>query len=287
MFRGWLVLVAGFLTPFLARSAEPAPLRFQFKSGDVSTFAVSQRTSVVETTRDDQTGKLVTAGTVTKLTLTRRWEVKAVDAKGIATLEMAITTMRQEIIRPGPADKEGKPTTDTVVIDSATPEGQKAMGEYLGKPIVTVKLDSRGTLLDAKATGGTADRLSAELPFRVVLPEQFPAASTAWVRPFSIKLAPPLGTGESYDAAQAYTFKGMAAGGYAVIGLATNLKNPPKDPAEMPPLLPLLWEGDVYLHAETGKYAGARLTVKKEIPNHQGEGTKFVYQSEYTEGTPK
>ena len=27
----------------------------------------------------------------------------------------------------------------------------------------------------------------------------------------------------------------------------------------------------------------ARMQAKKEIPNHQGDGTKFVYQSEYTE----
>ena len=32
-----------------------------------------------------------------------------------------------------------------------------------------------------------------------------------------------------------------------------------------------------------GRYHGAKLTAKKEIPNHQGDGTKFVYQSEYTE----
>jgi hypothetical protein len=285
MVRGSIVTL--FAVVGSAVAAEPAPLRFRFQAGESYTFAVTQKTTVAETTRDEQTGKLATAGTVTKLALTRKWDVKAVDEKGVATLDMAITAMRQEIIRPGPLDRDGKPTADTVVVDSATPEGQKQMAEYLGKPIVTVKLDARGQLLDAKAAGGTPDRLAAELPFRVALPEQPPAANAAWVRPFAVKLAPPLGTGESYDAAQAYSVKGTAAGGYTVIGLTTTLKTPPKDAAEWPPLVPLLWEGEVYFHAETGRYAGARLGVKKEIPNHQGEGTKFVYQSEYTEGVAK
>jgi hypothetical protein len=48
--------------------------------------------------------------------------------------------------------------------------------------------------------------------------------------------------------------------------------------------LPLLWEGDVYFHKDTGRYSGARLAVKKEVANHQGEGTKFVYESQLTEG---
>jgi hypothetical protein len=285
MFRGSLVAVLALVGPALA--AEPAPLRFQFQAGESYTFAVAQKTTVAETTRDEQSNKLVTAGTVTKLAITRKWDVKAVDEKGVATLEMSITAMKQEIIRPGPLDRDGKPTADTIVVDSATAEGQKQMADYLGKPIVTVKLDSRGQLLDAKATGGTADRLTAELPFRVTLPEQAPVANTAWVRPFALKLSPPLGTGESYDAAQSYSVKGTAAGGHTVIGLLTTLKTQPKDTAELPPLVPLLWEGDVYFHAETGKYTGARLSVKKEIPNHQGEGTKFVYQSEYTEGVAK
>ena len=36
----------------------------------------------------------------TSLTLTRKWTVKAVDAKGVATLEMSITAMKNEIRKP-------------------------------------------------------------------------------------------------------------------------------------------------------------------------------------------
>jgi hypothetical protein len=156
------------------------------------------------------------------------------------------------------------------------------MAAFLNKPIVTAKVDARGQLLDAKATAGSADRLRAELPFRVVLPEQAPAAGGSWQRAFVIQLDPPAGTGEKYDATQTYTLKGEAQG-HAVIGITTALKAAPKDPAEVPPLLPLLWEGEVYFHRATGRYAGAKLSVKQEVANHQGDGTKFVYESQYTE----
>ncbi|HVK18718.1 MAG TPA: hypothetical protein VM533_17430 [Fimbriiglobus sp.] len=280
MFRGWTILAL--LLTASAASADTT-LRFRWKPGQTLTYSVQQTTTVTETTIEDGTNKPVTAATKTMLALTRRWEVKAVDSTGTATLEMAIAAMRQEIVRPGPLDKAGQPTTDRTVLDSATDEGRQQMAAFLNKPVLTAKVDARGQLLEAKAASGTADRLQAELPFRLVLPEQPPVAGATWDRAFAIKLDPPHGTGEKYDATQTYTLKGESQG-HTVVGVATALKSPPKDPAEMPGLLPLLWEGDVYFQKGTGRYSGARLTVKKEVANHQGEGTKFVYESQLTEG---
>ena len=45
----------------------------------------------------------------------------------------------------------------------------------------------------------------------------------------------------------------------------------------------MLWTGDVYFNTAAGKYHAARLKAKAELANHQGEGTKFVYQSTYAE----
>ena len=279
LLRGWVFLI-------VMLSASPAvaqqPLRFKWQQGQTLTYSVQQTTSVAETTLEDGTNKPVTGATVTKLALTRKWEVKAVDANGTATLEMAITAFRQQINRPGPLDKDGKFTINSTVIDSATPEGQQQTAAFLNKPIVTVKLDAQGRLLEAKAASGSTDRLHAELPFRLVLPDQAPAMGGVWERAFTIKLDPPQGTGEKHEATQTYTLKGEAQG-VTTVSVATALKAPPKDPAELPPLIPMLWEGEVYFHKETGRYVGARLVVKKEIANHQGEGTKFVYETTYTE----
>src|SRR5688572_20840845 len=117
--RAWTILAL--LLPAATASAD-APLRFQWKPGQTLTYSVQQTATVTETTIEDGTNRPVTAATKTTLALARRWEVKAVDEAGTATLEMTITAMRQEIVRPGPLDREGKPTTDRTVLDSATDE---------------------------------------------------------------------------------------------------------------------------------------------------------------------
>ena len=90
------------------------------------------------------------------------------------------------------------------------------------------------------------------------------------------------GTGESYDFVQKYTCKDVKDG-LASFGVQTTLKVTPKTTSEQVPLVPMLWTGDVYFNVVGGKYHAARLGVKAELMNHLGEGTKFVYQSSYSE----
>jgi hypothetical protein len=208
--------------------------------------------------------------------------VKDVDAAGAATVEMSITAFRQETTRTVPG-KDGKPVSTSDVLDGAT-AADRAKLPFLGKTMVTAKIDSRGLVGEAKAESGEAAvaRLRAELPFRVALPADPVAVNAKWDRPFTIKLDPPQGTGETYEFTQSATFRGVNQG-FAVIGVSTALKRPPTNPSELLPLIPSLWEGDVFINVKTGAYAGAKLAVKKDVPNHQGEGTKFSYASEYTE----
>jgi hypothetical protein len=254
-------------------AAQPAP-RFKWEAGKVLTYRVVQNTVIQETTLDEKSEKPVMSEAKTSLTLVRKWTVKGVDKDGVATLEMSITEMKNEFRQP-----DGS----VVVTDSATPEGAKAMAAYLNVPVVTVRVDALGKLVEVKeAKGGAAARLQAELPFRVVLPDALPAAGQAWERPFAVKLDPPHGTGESYDFVQKYSSKGEKDG-YLIVGVETALKSPPKAVAEQVPLVPMLWTGDVYFNAAAGKYQASRLKARSELANHQGEGTKFVYESTYSE----
>jgi hypothetical protein len=187
---------------------------------------------------------------------------------------MQLTAVRNEFRRP-----DGT----TELRDSANPEQAKEMAEFLNKPVVVVRIDARGQLVEVKeAKTGSETRLYAELPFRLTLPDAGPAPGQAWDRTFSIKLDPPAGTGEAHEFVQKYTCKGVKDG-LAVVGVETALKAPPKTTGEQVPLVPMLWTGDVYFNVAAGKYHAARLTTKAELPNHLGAGTKFVYQSTYTE----
>ena len=251
-----------------------APLRFKWEANQTLTYKVVQATTVQETTIDEKTEKPVTTEAKTNLALVRKWTVKGVDAGGVATLEMAITAMRTDIRQP-----------DGMVVtrDSANAEHAKEMAEFLNKPIVTVRVDTQGRLVEVKeAKNGSAARLHAELPFRMTLPDAGPTVGQTWDRPFSMKLDPPQGTGESHDFVQKYTCK-AAKDGLTTLGVETTLKAPPKTTGEQVPLVPMLWTGDVYFHAPTGRYYAARLTAKSELTNHLGDGTKFVYQSTYGE----
>lgn len=274
MFRpSGLVLVLA-LGAAAAQPPAPNAARFKWVADQTLTYKVTQSTAVRETTLDEKTAKPVAAENRTVLSLTKKWAVKAVDANGVGTLEMTITQMKQEFRRP-----DGT----SAVLDSADPEQAKAMAAFLNVPVVTVKVDPQGRLVEVKeAKAGSAARLHAELPFRLTLPEAGPAAGQKWDRAFALKLDPPLGTGESYEFVQKYAHAG-AKDGLIVVGVETELKAPPKALAERVPLVPMLWAGEVYFSAAAGRYHGARLRVKAELPDHQGEGTKFEYESSYSE----
>lgn len=249
-------------------------LRFNWKPGQTLTYKVNQQTVIQETTLDEKTEKPVTAEARTNLTLTKVWTVKEVDPAGTATLEMQITAVRNEFRNP-----DGT----TELRDSANPAQAKEMAEFLNKPVVVVKVDPRGQLVEVKeAKTGSETRLYAELPFRLTLPDAGPAPGQAWDRTFSIKLDPPAGTGENYEFVQKYTCK-QVKDGLAAVGVQTTLKVAPKTTGEQVPLVPMLWSGDVYFNTAAGKYHAARLAAKAELANHLGAGTKFVYQSVYTE----
>jgi len=274
MTRLKLALVFGALAAAGVVGAQPAAPRFKWQAGQTVTYKVAQQTAVQETTLDDKAEKAVTADTRTSLALTRRWAVKDVTPAGVATLEMTITELKRDI-------RQADGTT--VSLDSTNPDDAKGMAEYLNRPVVVVAVDSQGRLVEVKeAKGGSAARLHAELPFRVVLPDTAPAEGQSWSRAFSLKLDPPLGAGETHEFTQTYTAKGVREG-LLVVGVGTALKAPPKTAGEQVPLVPMLWTGEVYFDPAAGRYHAARLSAKAELPNHLGEGTKYVYQSTYSE----
>ena len=266
------------LTFALLAPAQPAqpPLRFAWKADQTHTYKVAQQTVVRETTLDPRTEKPITSEARTNLSLVKKWTVKSVDDKGVATLEMTITEMKNEMRRP-----DGS----SLVLDSTKPEDAKEMAAYLNVPIVAVRVDSQGRIVEVKEMkAGSAARLNAELPFRMILPDAAPAGNqpTTWDRTFTMKLDPPLGTGESYEFAQKFTAS-AAKDGLLTAAVETTLRAPPKALAERVPLVPMLWTGNVYFNTRTGKFHAARLKAKAEFANHQGEGTKFEYESVYNE----
>src|SRR5262245_8705689 len=88
--RGGFPMSVALLTfALIAPAQSPAdpPLRFKWTANQTHTYKVAQQTTVRETTLDPKTEKPVVAEARTNLTLVKKWVVKSVDDKGVATLE--------------------------------------------------------------------------------------------------------------------------------------------------------------------------------------------------------
>jgi hypothetical protein len=180
------------------------------------------------------------------------------------------------------------PTGDPLLFDSADPSKsheqlREEMGKYVGPPLTVVRIDARGRLLEVKESKfGPESRLQSDLPFKLVLPDGPFAAGQKWDRSYQIKLDPPQGTGEAYDATQSYDCKAVG-NNLAQVRVATALKTPPEAASDRLPLLPLLPEGDLYFDTANGLLKAVRYQFGQDLDEHRGEGSKYQFKSTYTE----
>jgi hypothetical protein len=263
-----LVLAIGSASP-----AQTAGWRFRWEKGQVLTYRVEH----VSSATDVAAGQ--TTGFSSKLTLTKRWQVKDVDADGVATLELSMTAMRHEITPP-----DGK----TVVFDSADPDksdpGMKEqLSKYVGSVLAVLRLDGLGRVVEVKESKhGPASKFESDLPFKLVLPGAEVKEGASWERKYKITLEPPQGTGEKYDATQTYTCDSVKDGS-AVVTFKTAIGKLPESAADQRPFLPMQTEGSVVFDARTGMMKSARVIIDKELKGHQGDGSSYRLRSEYTE----
>ncbi|MDW8244130.1 MAG: hypothetical protein RMJ88_13035 [Thermogemmata sp.] len=251
-----------------ARGGSVLPPRFRWTAGQNLMYKLRQRTVVEETYLDEQR-RQQQRHTFNDLQLTRQWTVQAVDANGIATLQMQIVQVRSEWRRDN---------DEPVIRDSNQTEHAREMASFLNRPIVNLRLDALGRLVEVKeAVGSSAQRLEAELPFRLVLPEGKWEAGQSWQRAVKVKVEPPLGVGDSYWLEQKYTL-GRQEGTIATIEVTTRWREAPPL-AEQPAVLPFLWQGEIYFDLELGQYAGARLRIEQDLRDHAGPGSRYSYRS--------
>lgn len=271
---GSLSLVAMIGLAVTAAAQTPAA-RFRWTAGQTLEYRVEHVTSVSELIG---TQKIETQ---TKLNLERRWQILAVEPSGAARLQMSLISLRMET---------KKPNGETFVFDSKkadakTAELNKELMQFVGKAIATIRIDAQGRLLDAKVldpTFGSAARLQADLPFKVVWPDEAPQTGQSWERSCKLVMEPPLGAGESYDAIQKYTVQGVE-GNLMRIGLATSVKNPPEAAMDHIPLIPMTPSGTITFDAASGRMKKADLKCSGEVADHRPEGGKYTFSSTYVE----
>jgi hypothetical protein len=255
------------MTSWPSAQAQTSSGKFHWQAGQVLLYRVEHTTQAFDQREDSK------SDTKSSLKVTKRWQVLAVDASGTATLQLSLTAMAQEVTTP---------SGDVLRFDSAHPDKStpqmKGMAGFLNKPLATIRIDALGRVVQVKDSKSDASNYENELPFLAVLPGALPKAGQSWDRAYKITLAPPLGTGEKYDAVQHVTCKGVT-GRLATLSVSTDLKEQPRAAADAIPLWQMLPRGEVVFDLEAGRLQSARLTIDKELKGHQGEGSHTRFQS--------
>jgi hypothetical protein len=269
--------VLSLLAALVCGPAAPEPTagwRFRWQPEQVLTYRVEQITAAADTTAGGKVEK-----TSTRLHLTKRWQVLAVDAAGVATVQKSLTALRLETTRP-----DGEVLLfDSANPDQSDPQLREQLQRYVEQPLAVLRVDTQGRVVEVlDSKHGPASRFESEPPFLFTLPDAGPSTGQTWERAYRITLDPPQGTGEKYEAVQAYVCKSLA-GGAATVALTTVLKTMPESLLDRVPLLQMQPEGELVFDTQAGLLRRAHLRIEKELAGHQGEGSSYRFQSTYTE----
>ena len=248
------------------QAATPATMVWQ--AGQVVSYKIEHTTQATDSVGESK------SETKSVMRAVRDWKCTAVDTAGVATLEMSLSSMYQERTTPG---------GETLVFDSANPEKstpalKEVMQKFLNTTLAVLRVDATGKVVEVKSSTSHASSYENELPFIVLLPTAGLEVGQGWDRTFAITLAPPLGTGEKYDAVQSFVCKSIADG-KATLSLTTALKTTPKAAADAIPLWQMMPEGEVVFDLKAGRLHSAKLGIAKELKGHQGEGSACKFTS--------
>src|SRR5262249_11863735 len=124
--------IASALAALLLASAAPAQApRLRWQPDQTLTYRVEQATQNVETGDDAR------AETRTSLKLTKRWRVLAVDASGVATVQLSLLALSLETTTPDGTTNR----FDSAAPDQATPALREQLGRYVGPPLAVLRVD--------------------------------------------------------------------------------------------------------------------------------------------------
>ena len=273
MFRAILFALAGASAVTPALPAQTPSKMFRWETGQLLTYRVEHTTSAAETVSGTKNE------TKTKLNLTKRWYVAAVDPAGVATIQLSLAALRLETTTPS----GGILFFDSSDPEKSDPQMSGQLKKYVGDVLATLRVDGQGKVIEVKESKhGPASRFESEPPFVLVFPDAALTEGMNWSRSYKITIEPPQDTGEKYDAVQECICKSFAQGS-ATFALTTTLKTQPESVLDRVPLLQLQPEGEVTFDVQSGRLQSAILRVDKELTGHQGEGSSYHFVSTYKE----
>lgn len=266
----WLLVLVLAFTGAGPAAAQAPRWQFRWAKGDVLLYRTRHVINAAETFEGTKVASTSTVSTV------KEWKVADVDGRGVATLHLALVSMRNEQKRP-----DGEVLLyDSDDLPKSTPELREQMGKFLGTTLAVLQVDGFGRVLAVKQ--GSAERYEAEPPFALNFPPAEAKAGQVWTRPYTITLAPPQGTGEKYQAEQRCECAKIEDG-KATIAITTVFKTQPESAQERLPFLQKDLTGLAVIDVAAGRLVRVSYRTEKTVENHQGAGSSYRFQSEYTE----
>jgi hypothetical protein len=271
MIRKTIAAMCGVLVLTSFASAQ-AP-RFRWQTGQVLVYRTEHNTlaSYVMGENKDETK--------TRVQSIKRWQVIGVDTNGVATLQMSLQALFFETSPPS-----GEPLVfDSTHLDKCTPELRKQYENYIGQPLVVVRIDGQGKVLEVKEArpGYSAAKYESDPAFKLLLPAEPLRVALNWERGYQITLEPPQGTGEKYSAVQCYVCKGIADN-LATVSVTTEVKGTSAAQEDQVPLWQMQPEGELVFDVQAGRLQKATLRIDKEA-KIEGGNTRFqsIYVEQY------
>ena len=133
----------------------------RWTAGQVLNYRVEITTATLDQVGDNK------SETRSVVRVTKRWQVKDVDASGTATLALSLTSMYQQ---------RTMPSGEVIVYDSASPDKsdpslKKALEGYLNATLAVLRIDAAGKVVEVKESN--REKTSALL---------LPVSDAFWIR---------------------------------------------------------------------------------------------------------
>ncbi len=256
-----------------AESDEPVPkytLRYRFQPGETIRWQVSHRNRV------RTTGAGVTQTAESTSESVKVWRVSEVTPDGAATFVYSVEQVQMRQLLSGREEQRFDSESD-----SETPAGFEQVASAVGRPLSTVTLSDRGTVLKRERelpTGPTENEGDITIP----LPEEPVAVGERWSRPHEVQVRTDEGGVKTIRTRQTFTLDSVRHG-VAFIRVRTAVLTPVRDPAIEAQLTQCAAKGEVRFDIDAGRVLRQHMETDKRVVGFRGEATSLHYQTRFAE----
>ena len=268
-FVAMAALLLGLAHTALAEDSATYTLRYRFEPGEVVRWKVEQQARV-ETIIS---GTKQTADTVSRSV--KVWRVADVADSGAMTVEHAVESI--DMYQKVTGREEVRYNSIT---DDEPPIEFAAAAKAVGKPLVLITIDARGTVAERKLLDPSQQKNDGQL--LLPMPEGPVQIGDHWTEMHEVDVTQENGVHKKIKTRQKFTLEEVEAG-IATIRVATEILSPIHDPKIEAQLVQITKHGRVKFDVERGRLIHQQLDLDERVHEFSGESSVMHYVTRFTE----